>query len=275
MEIGSRPTRTIAAIAAALALLAAACGGSSSHQDPSTPVTPASIASRLAADDVRLRTGLTAWRASDPHLSDPPPPAVLDAARQARALVHQTAALPPPGRREVLRDLPPALAGSVHDAVSATLALRRLAGPPSPHPSRLRLAPSPPAGSLLGSYKLAQRRYGVRWQLLAAVNLIESAFGRVTTNSSAGAVGPMQFLPATWHAYGLGGNIHDPHDAVLGAANYLHASGAPGDERRALFAYNHSQLYVAAVLAYARAMQHDPLGFLTFYAWEASLPDTI
>ena len=108
-----------------------------------------------------------------------------------------------------------------------------------------------------------------------AVNLIESAFDRVRTNSSAGAVGPMQFLPATWRAYGLGGNIHDPHDAVLGAANYLHASGAPADERRALYAYNHSKLYVAAVLAYARAMQHDPLGFLTLYAWEASLPDTI
>jgi hypothetical protein len=58
----------------------------------------------------------------------------------------------------------------------------------------------------------------------------------------------MQFLPATWRAYGLGGDVHDPHDAILGAANLLRASGAPTDNRRALFAYNHSTLYVDAVL---------------------------
>ena len=59
----------------------------------------------------------------------------------------------------------------------------------------------------------------------AAVNLVESAFGRVGNTSSAGAQGPMQFLPATWKAYGLGGDIHSPRDAVLGAGNYLHQSG--------------------------------------------------
>ena len=85
----------------------------------------------------------------------------------------------------------------------------------------------------------------------------------------------MQFLPSTWRAYGLGGNIHAPRDAILGAANYLHRSGAPGDDRRALFAYNHSDLYVAAVLAYAGEMRRDPLGFLTYYTWEASLPATL
>ena len=68
----------------------------------------------------------------------------------------------------------------------------------------------------------------------------------------------MQFLPATWRAYGLGGDVHDPHDAILGAANYLHASGAPGNLRRALYAYNRSTLYVDAVLAYARVMARRP-----------------
>jgi membrane-bound lytic murein transglycosylase B len=85
----------------------------------------------------------------------------------------------------------------------------------------------------------------------------------------------MQFLPSTWRAYGLGGNIHDARDAILGAANYLHRSGAPGDERRALFAYNRSTLYVDAVLAYARVMARDPLGFAAYYAWEASLPSVL
>ena len=55
----------------------------------------------------------------------------------------------------------------------------------------------------------------------------------------------MQFMPATWAAYGLGGDIADPRDAILGAANYLHANGAPGDETRALYRYNPSSHYVA------------------------------
>ncbi len=135
--------------------------------------------------------------------------------------------------------------------------------------------PPPPAGVLLADYRRAQARFGVRWQLLAAVNLIESAFGRVVNRSSAGAQGPMQFLPSTWRAYGLGGNVHDAQDAILGAANYLHRSGAPDDERRALFAYNRSTLYVDAVLAYARVMTRDRLGFATYYAWEASLPSVL
>ena len=56
----------------------------------------------------------------------------------------------------------------------------------------------------------------------------------------------MQFMPATWAAYGLGGDVQDPRDAILGAANYLHANGAPGEPRRALYHYNPSQLYVEA-----------------------------
>jgi membrane-bound lytic murein transglycosylase B len=82
----------------------------------------------------------------------------------------------------------------------------------------------------------------------------------------------MQFLPSTWRAYGLGGDIHSPPDAILAAANYLHQSGAPADDRRALHAYNPSSLYVDAVLSYAQAMTRDPLAFLTYYTWEASLP---
>jgi membrane-bound lytic murein transglycosylase B len=111
--------------------------------------------------------------------------------------------------------------------------------------------------------------------MLAAVNLVESAFGRVVHRSSAGAQGPMQFLPSTWRAYGLGGNIHSPRDAILAAANYLHQSGAPANDRHALYAYNPSRLYVDAVLTYAHEMIRDPLAYLTYYTWEASLPATL
>jgi membrane-bound lytic murein transglycosylase B len=77
----------------------------------------------------------------------------------------------------------------------------------------------------------------------------------------------MQFLPATWRAYGLGGDVHDPHDAILGAANYLHANGAPGDVRRALRRYNDSPLYVDAVLRYAGRIARDRHAFLAYWAW--------
>ena len=76
----------------------------------------------------------------------------------------------------------------------------------------------------------------------------------------------MQFIPATWRAYGLGGDVQDPRDAILGAANYLHANGAPADEARALFHYNPSSRYVSAVLRYARRMRRDPPAFEALYA---------
>src|ERR671918_212928 len=86
--------------------------------------------------------------------------------------------------------------------------------------------------------------------------------------SWAGALGPMQFLPSTWRAYGLGGNVHDPRDAILGAANYLRASGAPRDYRRALYAYNPSSSYVEAVVRYAEGMRRDRRAFYAYYSWQ-------
>ncbi len=258
----------------AVALPAAGCGSSGTASTPAASTTPATIASQLTSADAALRSALGRWRASDPALVSTPPADVLTPAAQERQLVHQLAETPSLVR-PTLAALPPSLAAAVRPQLRAAQALRRLAGPPSGKAVTLHLDPAPPAGQLLADYHLAQSRFGVRWQTLAAVNLVESAFGRVGNTSSAGAQGPMQFLPSTWKAYGLGGNIHSPRDAVLGAGNYLHQSGAPADERRALFAYNHSSLYVRAVQDYAHAMARDPLGFLTLYAWEASLPATI
>ena len=62
----------------------------------------------------------------------------------------------------------------------------------------------------------------------------------------------MQFMPATWRSYGRGGDVHDPHDAILGAARFLAAAGARSDEAGALYRYNPSPLYVTAVSRYAR-----------------------
>ncbi|QYC42881.1 Transglycosylase SLT domain protein [Nonomuraea coxensis DSM 45129] len=104
--------------------------------------------------------------------------------------------------------------------------------------------------------------------MLAAVMLAETKFGRVRSDSHAGAQGPMQFMPATWRAYGMGGDVQDPRDAIMGAANYLRASGAPRDYRRALHAYNPSRAYVNAILLHARRMKRDPRAYYAYYNWQ-------
>src|SRR5207253_1187355 len=141
--------------------------------------------------------------------------------------------------------LPPAARAHARDSVVAHRELVAIT-PPVPV-GHIRTAPAAPPAELLRDYRDAERRFHVAWNVLAAVNLVESAFGKLRSASAAGAQGPMQFMPATWHAYGLGGNVHAPHDAILGAANYLRASGAPHDIRAALHAYNPSPLYVDAV----------------------------
>jgi soluble lytic murein transglycosylase-like protein len=133
---------------------------------------------------------------------------------------------------------------------------------------RLPDGPALPAGTLLGFYREAERRFGVDWQVLAAVNFVETGFNRLRSRSSAGAQGPMQFMPATWRAYGLGGDVHDPRDAILGAANYLRASGAARDLRGALGRYNHSERYVDAVAAFAAQMRRDETIFFQYHAWQ-------
>ena len=155
-------------------------------------------------------------------------------------------------------------ASEVRSDVLARRELRRLS---RPRPRRaFATGPAAPAYRLRGFYAEAQRRFHVGWHVLAAVNYIESAFNKLRNSSTAGAQGPMQFIPSTWHAYGMGGNVHDPHDAILGAANYLHANGAPADYPRALYRYNPSRLYVDAVLRYAAMIRSDPRAFYVLYS---------
>ena len=132
----------------------------------------------------------------------------------------------------------------------------------------IKVGPARPAAELLDDYRSAERRFSVPWNVLAAVNFVETKFGKLRSSSAAGAQGPMQFMPATWRRYGLGGNVHDAHDAILGAANYLHASGAPRDLRLALHHYNPSSSYVDAVLRYARRIAADRTRFFGLYNWQ-------
>jgi hypothetical protein len=112
-------------------------------------------------------------------------------------------------------------------------------------------------------YQQAGQKYGIPWNVLAGIGKVETDHGRSNLpgvksgENSAGAGGPMQFLQSTWNAYGVDGNgdgrkdRYDPEDAIPGAANYLKASGAPEDMRKAIFAYNHADWYVDDVLEWA------------------------
>ena len=111
---------------------------------------------------------------------------------------------------------------------------------------------------LLPIYQAAGIEYGVRWEVLAAINEIETDYGRNLNVSSAGALGWMQFMPATWEMYGVDGNqdgLEDPYnpvDAIFAAARYLRAAGADTDLRAAIFAYNHADWYVDSVILRAQ-----------------------
>jgi cell wall-associated NlpC family hydrolase len=106
---------------------------------------------------------------------------------------------------------------------------------------------------VLALYQQAGTRYGIAWTLLAAIGTVESGNGKDDGPSTAGALGPMQFLPSTWATYGDGGNIENPADAIPASARYLLAAGAPANITAAIFAYNHSAQYVTLVLHWAVA----------------------
>ena len=163
------------------------------------------------------------------------------------------------------------LAPVERDDVDARRDLVELSAGSPPQVGGVSVGPARHAGRLLSFYREAQRRFGVRWELLAAINFVESDFGRARTTASADAQGPMQFEPATWRRYGLGGDVYDAHDAILAAANLLAANGGRTDERAALGHYNRSRLYRDAVLHLAHRMATVPTAFREYYAWRLFL----
>jgi hypothetical protein len=124
-----------------------------------------------------------------------------------------------------------------------------------------------PVDELLADYRDAAAATGVPWEYLAAINFQETRMGRIVGVSSAGAVGPMQFLPSTW-AECCTGDPTVPRDAIFGAATYLVAHGAPGDMQAALNAYNPNSAYVGSVTAWAQNMQADERAYLGYHGWQ-------
>ena len=226
--------------------------------DGALPRTAAGVAAELAGVRPRLRTAARRWNGRGAVPDDLTRLALREQRLVLRLADH------PDLRRPALAALDRRERGAVRDEVAAERALTRLSAG-WPLKRRYRTGPAAPAARLWRWYDRAHRRFGVSRPLLAAVNLVESQFGRLRNDSVSGARGPMQFMPATWAAYGLGGDVLDPADAILGAANYLHANGAPGDDAAALLHYNPSRRYVDAVRRFARRMP-TAAAFRAYYA---------
>jgi membrane-bound lytic murein transglycosylase B len=117
---------------------------------------------------------------------------------------------------------------------------------------------------LLPIYRAAAVQYDVPWQILAAINEVETNYGSDLSVSSAGAEGWMQFEPSTWLRYGVDAldagyaDPYNPVDAIFAAARYLHAAGASSNLRTAILAYNHSEAYVNSVLLRAKLISSYP-----------------
>jgi soluble lytic murein transglycosylase-like protein len=129
---------------------------------------------------------------------------------------------------------------------------------------KITVAQFPVPPFLLPIFQAAGAQYGIHWQILAAINEAETGFGRNLRESSAGAIGWMQFLPSSWQRFGIDADGDgkadpwDPVDAIFAAARYLHAAGAESSLPNAIFAYNHAGWYVDQVIDRARTFAGLP-----------------
>jgi membrane-bound lytic murein transglycosylase B len=286
-----RVQRLVALLAAGL--LVAACSSDGRSTVSPQPVTPESTATTIAttgppASKVPTTTPprsapatTTAGRlaaqltTAETAIRDPATPAGKlptlgrNQQRAYRTLVRQPRLVP-----KVLAQLPPGLRRTVKANVLAGRELRKLNRPAGRLP-RWRIVAPAPAGQLLAAYRAAGAKLAVPWEYLAAIHLVETRMGRIRGTSSAGAQGPMQFLPSTWKRYGHGGEIQATGDAILAAARLLAANGAPTDMAAALYAYNPSRRYVRAVSAYASQLRANPRAFLGYYHWQVFYGDTL
>jgi Transglycosylase SLT domain len=285
------PCRRLARAVVAVALAAtAACGGGGSDDDaardtstttttapPETTTTTAPATTTTvpfdpstlrppapAADPVALAGQIAAAEATirQPGVAAPD----LAAAGLAQQVAYRQLGDHPGWDAAVLAALAPDLQPVASTHAAARRDLRALTGSPSTEMPAWRIQAPAPAADLVAWYHEAEAASGVPWQYLAAINLVETGIGRIHGLSTAGAQGPMQFLPSTWEIYGQG-DIEDPHAAILAAGRLLAANGAPGDMDAALFSYNHDDRYVRAVSRYAELIAQHAGAYAGVHAW--------
>ena len=216
---------------------------------PPTPQTtqtveadPDALAATIADAERMLRT---------PDLTDGDARAAADSAQRA----YRAISIAPEITGAVVERVPSDLRETVRANAEATTELHRLTKPGKALPPWEIVAPAPSA-ELYGYYREAEAEFGVPWAFLAAIHLVETRMGRIRGTSTAGAQGPMQFIPSTWEAYGEG-DINSNRDSIRAAARYLRHNGAPERMQNALFNYNRSDRYVRAVTLHAEVMIRD------------------
>jgi hypothetical protein len=246
----------------ALALLPTAPGLATAPDGrhyPLVPQDPAALASLLAAVEAAVRDPAT-------------PEAHLPRLGHQQQVIYRVLAFQAPRAAAVRAQLPERWRPVLDRQVAAR---REFLAMHAGHrrPERLpawRVIPPLPAEQLLALYRSASAATGIPWEVLAAINLVETGMGRIDGISVADARGPMQFLPTTWAEPGIGngGDIRNPADAIPAAARYLVRRGGPANLEKAIWGYNNSNHYVRAVLGYAALLQQDPAAFRGLYHWE-------
>ena len=277
------------AISAALALLVGACTVSAGR--PAETVAPPTISAEpspsvVAATATPSPAPTATPRAYPPVAASDPAALALQMVSAERAirdphvtgadlawfghlqqLTYRKLAATPELRDPVLAAVPADLKAAATANADATADLRATVVPGPDLPTTWRIVDPAPLDDLARYYREAETEFGVPWSYLAAIHLVETRMGRIRGTSTAGAQGPMQFIPATWARYGEG-DINSDRDSIRAAARYLRANGAPGNMANALFRYNQSQRYVRAVTAYAEVMRADPDAYRGYYGWQ-------
>jgi hypothetical protein len=262
----------LTAVVAAHVVGAAGCGGDGGR-DPTTPDPRVTSTTEVvdSPDDLELPASAaevagTLQRVEPAIRSDAPTPAELLHLGWEQQNAYRVLSAHPEWREGVLAAVAPELAPIVTANLDAVTAVGTLNQPQPTLPDWRIEAPLPPE-VLIGYYREAESASGIPWQYLAAIHLVETRVGRIRGNSSAGAQGPMQFIPSTWAAYGEG-DINDNRDAILAAGRYLDAAGGPENMGRALFAYNNSEHYVRTIESYAGLIGADERAYLGYYQWQ-------
>ncbi len=220
---------------------------------------------RLAADPVQLADDLVADEQALRESSTPE--GVLVAAAHRQQAAYRAIGRHPDWDAIMRPRIPPSLLEIYDRNVDARRQLTAMAHVEDTLPPWRINAPAP-LEELVGDYHEAESVTGVGWNYLAAINLIETRLGSVDGVSTAGAEGPMQFLPSTFATYGAGGDINSPHDSIMAAGRYLAANGFADDRDHAIYRYNNASQYVRAVDDYAAVLEADPAALADYYRWD-------